>query len=107
MNCPPISSNPDHWFGNLLYNPKLNLVEEVFAELDRTMLQNQRADSEKGKPWPQKGAGKEKFWKKQLTKAVHQVNRNKQYFKKQYAGFKDRCKLFIKSRGKRLRTSKY
>ena len=107
MNCPPISSNPDHWFGNLLYNPKLNLVEEVFAELDRTMLQNQRADSEKGKPWPQKGAGKEKFWKKQLTKAVHQVNRNKQYFKNQYAGFKGRCKLFIKSRGKRLRTSKY
>ena len=90
------------------YNPKLNLVEETFAKIDRQMLKNQREDSKNNKPWPQKGAGKETFWKKQLTKAIHQVNKDKQYFKNQYRTYKEgRCEKFIKSRGKRLKTSKY
>ena len=89
------------------YNPKLNLVEETFAEIDRQMLRNQIADKKKNKVWPKKGAGKATFWKKQLVKAVKQVNKNKQYFKNQYATYKNRCKAFIKSRGKRLKKSKY
>ena len=31
------------------YNPKLNLAENVFAELDRQLMKNKRADAEKGK----------------------------------------------------------
>ena len=89
------------------YNPKMNLVEETFAKIDRHMLKNQRADSKRNKPWPQKGAGKETFWKKQLTKAIHQVNNDKQFFKNQYRTYKERCEKFIKSRGKRLKISKY
>ena len=89
------------------FNPKMNLVEETFAEIDRVMLKNQRADAKRKKPWPSKGAGKEKFWRRQLRKAVKQVSRNKVFFKKQYTGYKTRCKAFIKSRGKRLRTSKW
>ena len=89
------------------YNPKINLVEETFAEIDRLMLKNQRADSLNNKPWPMKGIGKEKFWRKQLKKAVDQLNRNRQIFRRQYAGFKVRCEAFIKSRGKRLKTSKW
>ena len=52
------------------FNPKLNLVEETFAEIDRAMLLNQRADAKRKKPWPSKGAGKEKFWTRQLRKAA-------------------------------------
>ena len=89
------------------FNPKMNLVEETFAEIDRQMLLNQRADAKKGKPWPTKGAGKEKKWVQQLRKAVKQVHQKKHIFQKQYAGYKTRCKAFIKSRGKRLRTSKW
>ena len=92
---------------NIKYNPKKNLVEEVFAELDRLMLKNGRADAKRGKPWPSKGADKEKFWRKQIVKAIHQLNKNKPFFKNQYAGYKGRCRKFIKSRGKRLKTSKY
>ncbi len=89
------------------YNPNMNIVEETFAEIDRQMLLNQRVDAKRGKPWPTKGAGKEKKWIKQLRKAVKQVHRKKHIFKKQHAGYKKRCKAFIKSRGKRLRTSKW
>ena len=90
------------------YNPKMNLVEETFAKIDRQMLLNQRADAKKNKIWPSKGAGKEVFWTKQLTKAVHQVNKDKQFFKNQYASYKSkRCSEFIESRGKRLKISKY
>ena len=89
------------------YNPKINLVEETFAEMDRQMLKNQRADSLNNKPWPMKGVGKEKFWRKQLKKAVNQLNKRPHVFRNQYAGFKGRCEAFIKSRGKRLKTSKW
>ena len=89
------------------YNPKINLVEETFAEMDRQMLKNQRADSLNNKPWPMKGVGKEKFWRKQLKKAVNQLNKKPHVFRNQYAGFKGRCEAFIKSRGKRLKTSKW
>ena len=86
----------------------MNLVEETFAKIDRQMLLNQRADAKKNKMWPSKGAGKEVFWTKQLTKAVHQVNKDKQFFKNQYASYKSkRCAEFIESRGKRLKISKY
>ena len=51
---------------------------------------------------------KEKFWKKQLEKAVNQVNRDKDFFKNQYKSYKTkRCQKFIQSRGKRLKTTKY
>ena len=89
------------------YNPKMNLVEETFAKIDRQMLKNQRADIKRKKLWPQKGAGKERFWKRQLGKAVRQVNNDKHYFKNQYATYKNRCNTFIKSRGKRLEMSTY
>ena len=85
----------------------MNLVEETFAKIDRQMLKNQREDAQKNKHWPQKGAGKEKFWKKQLEKAVNQVNRDKDFFKKQYKSYKERCQKFIASKGKRLKTTKY
>ena len=88
------------------YNPNMNIVEETFAEIDRQMFLNQRVDAKRCKPWPTKGAGKEKKWITQLRKAVKQVHRKKHIFKKQHAGYKKRCKAFIKSRGKRLRTSK-
>ena len=86
----------------------MNLVEETFAKIDRQMLKNQREDAQKNKHWPQKGAGKEKFWKKELEKAVNQVNRDKDFFKSQYKSYKTkRCQKFIKSKGKRLKTTKY
>ena len=89
------------------YNPKMNLVEETFAKIDRQMIKNQRVDIKRKKPWPEKGAGKERFWKRQLKKVVQQVNKDKQYFRNQYTSYKNRCKAFIKSRGKRLKRSKY
>ena len=92
---------------NTKYNPKTNLVEEVFAELDKLMLKNARADAKNGKPWPSKGAGKEKHYRKQIAKAIHQLNKNKTFFKNQYTGYKERCRKFIRSRGKRLKTSRY
>ena len=61
----------------------MNLVEEVFAELDKLMLKNARTDAKNEKPWPSKGAGKEKHYRKQIEKAIHQLNRNKTFFKKQ------------------------
>ena len=85
----------------------MNLVEETFAKIDRQMLKNQREDAKRNKHWPQKGAGKEKFWRKQLEKAVNQVNMDKDFFKKQYKSYKERCHKFIASKGKRLKTTKY
>ena len=66
------------------------------------MLKNPREDSKKNKHWPQKGAWKAKFWKKQLEKAVNQVNRDKEFFKNQYKSYKERCQKFIESKGKRF-----
>ena len=65
----------------------MNLGEETFAMVDRQMLLNHRADAKRNKHWPAKGAGKEVFWKRQLTIAIHQVNKNKQFFKNQYATY--------------------
>ncbi len=39
--------------------------------------------------------------------AIRRLNKNKEYFKNQYATYKERCNDFIKTRGKRLRKSKW
>ena len=88
-------------------HPKFNLAEEVFAKIDRQMLENKIADAKKNKIWIAKGAGKQKFWTKQLKKAINQVNKDKEFFINQYKSYKKRCNALIKSRGKRLRTSKW
>ena len=54
-----------------------------------------------------KGAGKKKFWIKQLEKAIQQLNTDTQFFVNQYDTYLTRCKAFIASRGKRLKTSKW
>lgn len=87
------------------YNPKLNLIEETFAKIDRQMTKNQINDKKIGILWPQKGATA--FWKMQLDRSIFQVNNDKQYFINQYKTFKKRCQGHIKSKGKRLKTSKY
>ena len=90
------------------FNPKMNLVEETFAQLDRIMTANKIKDANNNKKWIIRGSGKKKFWKKELRKAIRQLNKNKQFFINQYATYKKtRCEEFIKSRGKRLRTSKW
>ena len=89
------------------YNPKLNLAENVFAELDRQLMKNKRADTEKGKTWLVQRTKRRAFWKRQVRRAIRQVNKNKAFFEKQYNGFKQRCEAFIASRGKRLKTSKW
>ena len=89
------------------YNPKLNLTENVFAELDRQLLKNKRADVLKGKIWLIQRTKRKTFWKRQVRRAIRQVNKNKEFFTNQYASFKSRCQAFIASRGKRLKTSKW
>ena len=89
------------------YNPKLNLAENVFAELDRQLMKNKRADAEKGKTWLVQRTKRRAFWKRQVRRAIRQVNKNKSFFENQYDGFKGRCEAFIASRGKRLKTSKW
>ncbi len=89
------------------FNPKLNLVEETFAKIDRQMMQNKIDDEKKNKPWIAIGSGKKKFWTRQLEKAIHQVNKDKHFFINQHKSYKQRCKAFIKSRGKRLKTTKW
>lgn len=90
------------------FNPKMNLAEETFAQLDRIMTKNKIKD-EKKKPgsWILKGAGKKKFWVKQLKKAIRQLNKDKDFFINQYNGYLKRCDAYIRSRGKRLKTSKW
>ena len=34
----------------------MNLVEEIFATIDRKMFKNQREDAQRNKHWPQKAA---------------------------------------------------
>ena len=101
------------------YCPKTNLTENCFAQLDRILLRNQRLEIAAGKPaWPKHGqtSGDRahggdlcEFWKKKLKRAVRDLNQDKQYFRKLYATFLDRCKLYTsrQSRGKRLKTTKY
>ena len=59
------------------FNPKMNLAEETFAQLDRIMTKN-KIEDEKKKPgsWILKGAGKKKFWVRQLKKAIRQLKRH-------------------------------
>ena len=40
------------------YNPKMNCVEELFAELDQIMLKNSRDDAKQNQPWPTGGPNK-------------------------------------------------
>ncbi len=89
------------------YNPKLNLVEETFAEIDRQLLKNKRSDAVKGISWLVQKTKRKAFWKRQLRKAIKQVNKDKDFFRNQYDGYHKRCKAFIKTRGKRLKTSKW
>ena len=89
------------------FNPKMNIVEETFAKLDRIMTENKIKDANNNKKWIIRGSGKKKFWTKQLKKAIRQLNKDKQFFINQYDTYKDRCDAFIRSRGKRLKTSKW
>ncbi len=89
------------------YNPKLNLVEETFAEIDRQLLRNKRSDAVKGISWLVLKTKRKAFWKRQLRKAIKQVSKDKEFFQNQYDGYHTRCTAFIKSRGKRLKTSKW
>lgn len=97
------------------YCPKTNLVENTFARLDRILLQNQLIDIDAGRaPWPRHGLtsgehDRKKFWRGQLERAVDELNQDKGYFQRQYAGFLKRCKMYTsrKSMGKRLNYSKY
>ena len=81
------------------YNPKMNLVEETFAEIDRQIKRNHVEDQKKDQPivWPSKGVGKRTFWKKQLEKAVQQVGANGSFFERQYNGYLKSTALYRKS----------
>ena len=89
----------------------MNIAEEAFAQLDRILTTNKRKDAANGKPWYNKyrndTAAKKKWWKRQITKAINQLNKDDEWFQKTYGSSYNRCKQFIKSRGKRLKTSKY
>ena len=82
------------------YCHKTNLVENTFAQLDRILLQNQLIDIDAGRaPWPRHGLtsgehDRKKFWRGQLERAVDELNQDKGYFQRQYAGFLKRCKMF-------------
>ena len=76
-------------------------------ELGRIMTANKIKDAKNNKRWIIKGSGKKKFWTRQLKKAIRELNKNKQFFINQYTNYKDRCNAFIRSRGKRLKTSKW
>ena len=91
------------------YNPKTNLVEETFSELDAQIKRNHAADQKQTPPkvWPMKGTGKQKFWIKQLERAIKQVGANKEFFVNKYDGYLALAHLYVQSRGERLRTSKY
>ena len=89
------------------FNPKLNLAENTFAKIDRIITANKIKDGKNGRKWPIRGAGKKKWWIKELKKAMKQLNRNKEFFRNQYNGYLTRSDAFIKSRGKRLKISKW
>ena len=59
------------------YNPKLNLVEETFAKIDRQMTTNKGTDALNGRQWPLKGSGKTSFWKVELRRAIKMVDADK------------------------------
>jgi hypothetical protein len=90
------------------FNPKMNLVENTFAEIDRQLTRNKIADEKRGRKWPLKDSStKRVFWRKELEKAIRQVDDNKAFFRHQYSTLRKRCRAFIASSGKRLRTSKW
>ncbi len=89
------------------FNPKMNIIEDTFAEFDRIMNTNKIKDAQNNKICVIKGSKKTKLWTRQLKKAVRQLNKNKQFFINQYTNYKDRCNAFIRSRWKRLKTSKW
>ena len=89
------------------FNPKMNLAEEAFAELGRIIHKNQQADEIAGRKWIKRGPGKKALWKRQIRKAIKQLNKNPLFFHNQYDTFKKRCDAYIESRGKRLKTSKW
>lgn len=93
------------------YNPKTNLTENSFAQIDRIMRKN-KIDDEKLNPprrWIRKGANKKKWWRDELIKAINQLNADKDFFRNQHAGFLERCRNFTRrdSRGKRLKVQRY
>ncbi len=91
------------------YNPKMNLTENTFAEVDAQLKRNHAEDMKKIPPrvWVKSGAGKKAFWKRELERAVNQVGANKKFFVKQYNGYLKRARAFVESRGKRLTVSKW
>ena len=88
-------------------NLKLNLVENTFSEIDAELLRMRRADAIKGISWIVQRTKRKTFWKRKLRMAIRRVDKNKDYFKAQYASYKERCDDFIRSRGKRLKKSKW
>ena len=102
------------------YCPKTNLTENCFAQLDRILINLQRTDIESGiGSWPKHGqcsgdreqdGWRSMFWKKKLKAAICVLDEDKEYFKALYKTFiTKRCKMYTarRSRGKRLRVSKY
>ena len=71
------------------------------------MCRNRQSDAAAEDVWPLRGAGKKKRWKAELHKAIAQVHEDKEYFKKQYDGYLERCDAYIASNGKRLKTTKW
>jgi hypothetical protein len=93
--------------GRFFCNPKLNMIENTFAEIDAVLLRMRRADALKGKSWLVQRTERRNFLRRKIRMAIRRLNKNKDYFKNQYATYKERCNDFIKTRGKRLRKSKW
>ncbi len=91
------------------FNPKLNLCENTFAELDRIMTRNKIEDEKLDPPrkWIMKGTDKKAWWRDELIRAIQQLNERPEYFENQYNGYLDRCRKFVASNGKRQKLSKY
>ena len=85
----------------------MNMVENTFSRIDAELLAMKRADAVKGKSWIQPRTKRKAFWKRKPRMAIRRVNKDKEYFKAQYASYKERCDDFIRSRGKRLKKSKW
>ena len=93
--------------GGFFCNPKLNVIENTFEEIDRELMKLRKEDELKGKSWiiPQKK--RNAFWRRKIRMAIRRVNNNKDYFKTQYASYKERCNDFVRSRGKQLAMPKW
>ncbi len=93
--------------GGFFCNPKLNVIENTFEEIDRVLMKLKKEDELKGKSWiiPQKK--RNAFWRRKIRMAIRRVNNNKDYFKTQYTSYKERCNDFVRSRGKQLAMPKW